>query len=48
MKMAESSPNMKKTQWGKGEIARYKQFLLPPPPPGLVWDRIKDLAKEAF
>ena len=25
--------NRKKTQWGKGEIACYKQFLLSPLPP---------------
>ena len=28
--MAESSPYGQKTQWEKGEIARYEQFLLFP------------------
>ena len=28
--MAESSPKGYKTLWGKGEIARYEQFLLFP------------------
>ena len=50
--MAESSPNVSRTLWEKGEIARNEQFLLFPQcfqktftadrlKPVLVWERVK-------
>ena len=41
MRMAHTSPKGLKTLLGKGEIARYEQFLLPPlPPPPSVLKRL--------
>ena len=57
MIMAESYPNRVENTVGKGEIARYKQFLLFPQcfqktctvdmwKPGLVWERVKPITVE--
>ena len=54
MKMAEGSPNWHKNTVGRGEIARYEQFLLFPQcfqktctadtyKPGLVWEKVKEI-----